>query len=311
MTFTEALRELGLEPSATAEEVRSSYLRRIERSRAEVDPEERDRLERAYELVLPLIQGREEAEGAAGSPLAETLSDDQAAAARDVAGAAHLVTEWSEHLKRKEIAAAIPKILRSLDMATRFPGLLSLPGDAILDLAAQLGASGDAIRARTLTNALRTWVETLPAPGDAFSPDRLPRWTMLDELQRAEPELSYTIYVALSRLIAENDPSVPQLLIRHQAVHPEQAEKDRRVLVARAPTLVGAVGALLQADEPPQNPRQSRWASRWLWLMALIIVANLAHMWSDSRRAPEADPYPSDGPLFAPGTPPSSSADAK
>src|SRR5690606_877506 len=100
-----------------------------------------------------------------------------------------LVAEWVEHLKSKEVALAIPKILSSLADAAREPTGVALPADEIVNLLAELAASGDAHRARTLTEGLRAWVQALPRAHDAFSCEGMTRWVLLDELARAEPEL--------------------------------------------------------------------------------------------------------------------------
>src|SRR4051812_21230352 len=51
MTFDEALRELGIDTSATPEEVRRAYLRGIKTRKPETDPEGFRRLREAYEIV--------------------------------------------------------------------------------------------------------------------------------------------------------------------------------------------------------------------------------------------------------------------
>ena len=68
---------------------------------------------------------------------------------------AGLVAAWLEHLEQKEIARALPKVLTSLERATRAPEQVRLPAGAVLELLVTLASSGDAIRAKQLTEAVR------------------------------------------------------------------------------------------------------------------------------------------------------------
>jgi hypothetical protein len=297
MTFAEALRELGVEPTATAKEAQLSYLRRIELHRAEEDAEATERVREAYELVFPLLQARERElevgndEVAPEDPSTPVGETEPSRTNEDPKSLVPEVHEWLLNLRRKEVAAAIPKILASLEKAGRLRSSAHIPGDIILGLVAELAASGDAIRARSLTAALRAWVDSLPSPRGAFSVEAEPRWVLLEELSRVEPELSYPTYMAFARLLAESDPSLTDLLVRHQAVHPEQAARDHALLTAKAPMLAQAFGGFLIAAEPAQNPRQTRAAQGWLWLMALIIGANVLRICSDAQRPPVPGEY--------------------
>ena len=95
MTRDEALRELGIDASATPEEARRAYLRGIKTRKPETDPEGFRRLREAYELLAEARETRQESPGAPFEEIEEALVVEPTAPAhalallqRDVRGGA-------------------------------------------------------------------------------------------------------------------------------------------------------------------------------------------------------------------------------
>lgn len=95
MSLDEALALLGVETSATPEEVRRAYLRKIRHRKPEVDPEGFQRLREAYELVravgeiparFAVILTRPRAESAAETSSGPAVNETDSSAAPEFAG---------------------------------------------------------------------------------------------------------------------------------------------------------------------------------------------------------------------------------
>lgn len=193
---------------------------------------------------------------------------------------AALVAAWLSHLEQKEIARALPKVLTSLERATRTPEQVQLPAAALLELLATLAASGDAIRAKQLTEALRRWVWVMPK--GALPAAEFAHWVLLDELARIEPHLPHPLYQTFGRLLESGDPELLDALSKFQHPDPNHAKRDREWLAAVAPALFRTFGRFLAPNEA-LTPHQRRSANGWLALVGLIILLNLLRMFHESK----------------------------
>lgn len=279
MTWAEALRVLGITPEVGFKDARRAYLQLIKVHKPEQDPEGFQRVREAFELVGPVLQARErgapEALPAVVAPVpaAVVLTDG---AVSELQSAEERVDRAVQLLRAQNLDAAVPELLQALEVAARFPTQVHLPGDLVLRAIGDLGARGECIRARHVTDAVRAWVQALPSARQAFSLEGLPRWVLLAELVRAEDAISTPTYQALAKAITLNGEEATRDLELRPILNPRQSTQDHLALIKAAPTLAKTFGNLLDPPAPASAaPAKGSWRFSW---MLVIVAAQLLRM---------------------------------
>jgi hypothetical protein len=355
MTWTEALRVLGVNEDVGFKDVRRAYLKLIKVHKPEQDPEGFQRVRQAFEMVSPVLQARERGgfialppglvvvssgntprstpqPDAAHEPGArdpdEPAADEPGAHQHDAGSAqdealalpfdaAQHVARWVQRLHEDDVKGAVPDILRSLAHAVRFPLEAQLPGNLLLQVIGDLAVKGDAIATRQVTDSVRAWLGTLPSIRQAFLGEGALRWVLLDELVRAEPQISPATYQMLAKAITLSGEEATKDLVLRQILNPAQSRQDLFALMKPAPTVAKTFGTLL--DPPAANAVTSTsggsWRVWWRWGgLAVFLGVNAVRFFGSAfTRDQETDRHvpatpPRSAPLLSEPRPPAPGA---
>jgi hypothetical protein len=341
MTWEEALRVLGISQDVGFKDARRAYLQLIKVHKPEQDPEGFQRVRQAFEMIAPALQAREHAGSvqrllelepvalqtyavASQSEPPPSAADQTAADQTSVQGpsaeessspdnavleydeAEQRVARWAQLVHAHDLGAAVPEVLRSLELAARFPLEVRLPGDLLLRVIGELAARGECIRARQVTEGVRGWLQALPSARQAFSTEGRPRWVLLDELVRAEQAVSAATFEALAKAITLDGEDALKGLELRQILNPAQSREDHLALLRPAPTLAKTFGKLLDPPAPDTGTSGGSWSGWWRWAWVLLVLSasatrNCGSFFTDEHQ----------GDRYVPPAPPPRSAPAR
>jgi hypothetical protein len=310
VTFDEALRELAVEATASADETRRAYLRLLKTRKPEVDPDGFRRLREAYEVARRRLQFLPNRVLRPVPPVVadvEGVAEVPDAIVADVAPTPLVVASPApEEPKRAVGVAGISKLTRAGDFEGAARGLVeelaqarvsSSPGGALvlvsIDVMLKLHETGNLDLSMELGRSVHHYLRDSGVEARLLENWAATKWAVVRELQQLPPTFPPELRSAIAKAVLATQPGLAS-----GAVYALRRESRAKANTAAAtlrncgPLLAQWYAADLSRD-PTTGTRSSGWGRAVLGSVVAMGLFRLLTSFVESSRAPIPKPVPS------------------